>query len=220
MNLSGKKILIIDDHRLFADGLSAMLNQQGSGMIINTRYNARVLLDDYGALNSYHVVLIDLDMPSINGFDFLTAVNKRGASFKLLVVSGSENTTDVENALRLGANGFVPKHLPSEEILAAIKQVLSGQRFLPRNLAETINWSACLSVNSQQSKSATKIEGLRSRQLEVLRLMQEGHSNSKIGTILGISESAVKSHVSILFKALQVCSRTAAVKVGVELDLI
>lgn len=215
-----KNILIVDDHRLFADGLSLMLSQLDTSLSISTEYNARVLLDDFAALCAYDLVLVDLDMPSLNGLDFLNAVGHREANFKVLIVSGSEKISDVENALRLGANGFAPKQLPSTEMLAAIKQVLAGQRYLPRNLAETVDWSLCQRSDELHAKLAPDATSLRPRQLEVLKLMQEGHSNNKIGTILGVSESAIKSHISILFKALQARNRTAAVKVGIDLGLI
>ena len=220
MTVSNKKVLLIDDHRLFADGLSAMLSQLDTSLSITTKYSARLLLDEFELLNNYDLVLIDLDMPNFNGLDFLNAVAHREASFKVLVVSGSEKISDVETALRLGANGFVPKHLPSMEMLSAVKQVLKGQRYLPRHLAETVDWSACRTNSPPVKAIAPDLDNIRPRQLEVLRLMQEGHSNNTIGTILGISESAVKSHISIIFKALHAHNRTAAVKTGAELGLI
>jgi len=218
--LPRKKILIVDDHRLFADGLSLMLSQLDPGLCISTEYNARLMLNDVASLTQYDAVLIDLDMPSFNGFDFLSAIRHREANVRVLIVSGSEKIADVENALRLGANGFVPKNIPSTEMLNAIQKVLAGQRYLPRRLAESVDWSACHTSNIKPNKAKVDTTELRPRQLEVLQLMHEGHSNAQIGTILGISESAVKSHISILFKALQTRNRTAAVKAGVELGLI
>ena len=220
MNKSQHNILLIDDHRLFADGLSVMLSQLDSSLSITTQYNARILLDDCSKLSHYDLILVDLEMPSLSGLDFLNAVVHRDSSFKVLIVSGSEKISDIESAMRLGASGFIPKHLPSAEMLIAIKQVLAGQRYLPRNLAERIDWSACRPNSAPKQKVTPNIATLRPRQLEVLKLIQDGHSNSIIGAILGISESAVKSHITILFKALHTHNRTAAVKAGIELGLI
>lgn len=220
MHSAHKKILIVDDHRLFADGLSLMLGQLDAKLKITTQYNARLLLDDIESLHQFDLVLIDLDMPNLSGFNFLSALHYREINVKVIIVSGSEKITDVEHALRLGANGFAPKHLPSTEMLTAIHKVLAGQRYLPRQLAKSVDWSVCQPDKTTSIKSKLDVTGLRTRQLEILKLMHEGHSNNQIGTILGISESAVKSHITILFKALKTRNRTAAVKVGSELGLI
>jgi len=213
-----KNILIVDDHRLFADGLDFILKQYSNNLNVRTEYSVRRLLNDFGSLKKYDLVLMDLFMPGFNGFDFLRAVNHRNAKFKVLIVSGSEEISDVENVMKLGSRGFAPKSLPPTEMVKAINRVLAGEIFLTRELSQAINWSVC---SDQQSftKKLSNID-LRPRQIEVLTLIQEGHSNNKIGTILGISESAVKSHVSNLFKILNVCNRTAAIKAGVSLDIL
>jgi len=222
MNSKVTKILIIDDHRLFADGLKVILSQLNKKFQITTKYNARQLLDDFDTLNTYDLVITDLNMPNINGFDFLMAAKHRCSNFKKLIVSGSEKISDVENALRLGANGFVPKELPSHEILSAIEEVLAGEIYLPKHLSKAVNWSVCRSDDYRVDVDVTKAASinLRPRQLQILTLIKDGHSNKKIGSIVGISESAVKTHISNLFKLLDVNNRTAAVKAGVEFKLI
>ncbi len=222
LNSTITKILIIDDHRLFADGLKIILGQLDKKLQVTTKYNARQLLDDFDTLNTYDLVITDLNMPNINGFDFLMAAKHRCSNFKKLIVSGSEKISDVENALRLGANGFVPKDLPSHEILSAINDVLAGKIYLPQHLSKTVNWSVCRSddyrVDVDVSNEASI--NLRPRQLQILSLIKDGHNNKKIGSIIGISESAVKTHISNLFKTLEVNNRTAAVKAGIECELI
>jgi len=215
-----KKILIIDDHRLFADGLSLMLSQLNSSLNIDTKYNARKVLDDIDTLADCDLILIDLDMPNLDGLDFLRALNHQRKQLKVLVVSGSEEIPSVEHALRLGAKGFAPKSLPPKEMLMAINQVLANNLYLPRHIAESVDWLTCRPEAKTRTNVSIGSVTLRPRQLEVLRLIRDGHSNANIGTILGISESAVKTHVSNLFSVLQTRNRTAAIKVGIELGLI
>ena len=102
----------------------------------------------------------------------------------------------------------------------SFRVLLSGDLFLPYDWAESINWAACNPKLNAKSKAEISVAGLRPRQIEVLELMHKGHTNLKIASILGISESAVKSHISILFKALDTKNRTAAIKVGLEQALI
>jgi len=180
MKLAQQTVLIIDDHRLFADGLSVLLRQMDAALNVTTEYSAQ----------------------------------------KVLFVSGNEELPDVEHALRLGARGYIPKSLPSAEMVTAIKKVLNGDLFLPHNWDESINWAACNPKFNTKKQTEISVAGLRPRQIEVLELMHKGHTNLKIASILGISESAVKSHISILFKALDTKNRTAAIKAGLEQALI
>jgi len=137
-----------------------------------------------------------------------------------LFVSASEEIPDIEQAMRLGARGYIPKSLPSREMIAGIQQVLSGEIYLPHYWRDSVDWSVCNPKLNAPSKKKLSVAGLRPRQIEVLELMHQGHTNRRIASILGISESAVKSHISILFKALNTKNRTAAIKTGLELGLI
>jgi len=214
------KILVIDDHRIFADGLSLMLQQLDDSFSVETFYTARSIIANLDELVNYDLVLIDLNMPNLSGADFLTAVASHKVVIPTIIISGSEELNDVERCLRLGARGFIPKSLPSIEVVAGVKKVLTGSVFLPTSLADTVNWSRCNPQLDKHSIDQKSMSGIRPRQIEVLSLMSAGHSNSKIATILGISESAIKSHISIIFKALNVKNRTTAVKVALKLELI
>lgn len=220
MTVSRQTILIIDDHRLFADGLTLLLKQMDDKCAVTTEYNAQFVLADPERLATYDLLLIDVNMPNLSGFDFLRSLHKRGVNTKVLFVSASEDLPDIEQAMRLGARGYIPKSLPSTEMIAGIQRVLNGEIYIPVYWRESIDWSACNPKINTHSKSKLGASGLRPRQIEVLELMHQGHTNSRIASILGISESAVKSHISILFKALETKNRTAAIKVGLELGLI
>ena len=220
MKLVQQTVLIIDDHRLFADGLSLLLRQMDETLTVTTEYSAQAALAKLKWLKTFDLLLIDVNMPNLTGFDFLQALNERSIHIKVLFVSGNEELPDVEQALRLGARGYIPKSLPSAEMVTAITKVLAGDMFLPRNWDDSINWAACNPKLNTKRQEKISVAGLRPRQIEVLGLMHKGHTNIKIALILGISESAVKSHISILFKALDTKNRTAAIKAGLEQALI
>jgi len=173
-------------------------------LTVTTEYSAQAALAKPEWLEAFDLLLIDVNMPNLTGFDFLQALNKQSIQVKVLFVSGNEELPDVEHAL-----------LPSAEMVAAIKKVLNGDLFLPHNWDESINWAACNPKLNAKSQPKISVAGLRARQIEVLELMHKGHTNLKIA-----SESAVKSHISILFKALDTKNRTAAIKAGLEQALI
>lgn len=220
------KLLIIDDHRLFADGLSLVLSQVAE-FSVTTFYNARTVLDDDDLLNTFDLALIDLNMPSMDGFSFLQALSARKIKLKVIVVSAVENREDIARLLHLGAKGFLPKNTPSPVMLEAVKTVLSGDMSVPKSLLREIDWPIAPKemaddVKASYEKTATTqaLAIIRPRQIEVLGLIKDGHSNKEIAEILNVTESTIKSHIKLLFSALDVKNRTACVQKGIECRLI
>ena len=213
--------MLIDDHRLFADGLSMVLSQSGDYQV-STFYNARSVLEDNDLLENHDLALIDLDMPGLDGFGFLKGIAERDVKIKVVVVSGSEDRSDITRILQLGAQGFMPKNSPSEILLKGVETVLLGKLYVPENLINEVNWSE-LNPDYKQNlmqKYAFDNSAISARQLEVLSLLRDGHANKDIAQILDVTESTVKSHISILFKALGVKNRTACVQKGLEQGLV
>ncbi|RBP51120.1 response regulator [Arenicella xantha] len=220
-------ILIIDDHRLVADGLGLILSRLSNTVNITTLYSVRSALSDLVMLKQQSLILVDLNMPAMDGLSFLQSLSNRRVTVPVVVVSAVENRTEIKKVLQCGARGFIPKELSAAQMLEGVKRVLSGERYLPDHLAELLQ----VKTMSQQQIARNAETGmrisaesdypqLRERQLDVLKLIQTGLSNSDIADILGVSESTVKSHVSTLFKAFGVSNRTACVKVGLESKLI
>ena len=207
------RILIIDDHRLFADGLSLILSKQEQSPKVSTETNPQRALQDCEKLSKYHLILVDLQMPRMNGYAFLQSLAERNINTPTIIVSSTENRSDIEKSLQLGAKGFIPKHSPTHEMLSGIQSVLNGKLYVPEHLVGTINWPT---KNSQFPDSDNHEIKLSPRQLEVLKLMHAGHSNTEIATILDLSESTVKGHISSLFKTFNVKNRTGCVREGIK----
>lgn len=223
MSSRATKILIIDDHQLVADGLAMILSRVSDQVTISASYSVRSVLADEAMLKQQDLILVDLHMPAIDGFSFLQALEHRKITVPTVVISGVEDRSDIQKALQLGACGFIPKELPSAQMLYGLRRVLSGHRYVPEHLAEFLQLG---SLKGQEPKAEGDANGdhgapqIRERQLDVLALMHRGHSNSDIANILGISESTVKSHVSTLFRAFGVTNRTACVRAGLASNLI
>ena len=219
------KILLIDDHRLFADGLSLVLSQTGD-YEVSVFYNARSVLENDEMLNEHDLALIDLDMPGLDGFGFLQGVIARKLPLKVIVVSGVESRADISRLLQLGAKGFLPKNSPSAIMLKGVKTVLSGEVYVPENILSEIDWAINTdefkqkSASYEQTPAKQALDAIRPRQLEVLKLLKDGYSNKEIAQILNITESTVKAHIKILFEILGVKNRTACTQKGIEFELI
>lgn len=209
-----KKILVIDDHLLFGDGLRMLLNQIGE-FEVSVSADVQTTLDDIDALRKYALVIIDLHMPGMDGFSFLKAVRKQKLGVDVVVVSGTENQSEIELAIALGAKGYIPKDSSTDDMMLGIQTVLQGARYLPEKWEAQINW-----LENEGAEVKVGPGKIGKRQLEVLEMMRDGLRNKQIGLVLGISESAVKSHVEILFKELHVENRTACVLAGIQQGLI
>jgi len=132
MNKTEKRVLIVDDHALFADGLSLILTTLGSHLVVSVSNSAGNVLNDKEALLKNDLVLIDLHMPNMNGFGFLSAVRMQKLPIVVGAISGTENKSDIERSIGLGAQGFIPKDSPSNEMLKAVTLLLDGKNYLPK----------------------------------------------------------------------------------------
>lgn len=210
------RILLLDDHRLFLDGLTHVLQQLGNGIEIfeaQTTRHALALIDDQPDMD---LILADLSLPDLDGFSFLDALRQRRVATPVVVISGTTDVGSVKRALDAGALGFIPKSLDGRSLVNALRQVLSGDIYLPADLWQAVLDAPTRPRSCENGSSVT----IGKRQHEVLQLMAEGKSNKEIATILHVAETTVKSHVGSLFKALHVKNRTACVREAMRRDLV
>jgi len=211
---SNKKILIIDDHHLFADGLAMILETSNRQFKVHKSNDAEDSLSQKKKLLEYDLILIDLHMPTLSGFGFLSAIKAQAINIAVAVISGSDKKVEIERAIGLGAQGYIPKNSSSEEFIDAAEQLLQGKRYLPMAWDGEIDWINDSINISHQSDDLTK------RQKQVLELMRDGLQNKQIATILGIKTTSVKGHVERLFEKLGVNNRTSCVQLAQERKLI
>jgi DNA-binding NarL/FixJ family response regulator len=209
---SGKvaNILIVDDHRLFAEGLSRLLETLDRAVVLEQCYSAQQAIQQLDRSNKkYDLLLIDLLMPGIDGIGLLRAIAERQISTPVAVVSSTDDTGTINQLMMNGAIGFIPKSVSSDVMLSAVTTLLKGDIYLPDELWGQLDFldSGRYSATDLTSSQAS----LGERQIEVLRLMADGNTNKQISTILAISQATVKYHIGILFKALGVKNRTACI---------
>jgi len=210
-----KNILIIDDHSLFADGLSLIL--EGANLKFETKImnNATEALELANDLLLFDLVLIDLHMPIMDGFAFLSAIKLQKIITPVAVISGTDKLEDVERSLALGAQGFIPKDSPSKTVISAVKTLVDGSSYVPEKYLGKIDF---FSKHTEPLEENGLV--LTDRQAQVLNLMSDGLINKQIALVLGVSVSAVKSHIEKIFRILNVNNRTACVRAAEKKGLI
>ncbi|MFA5372357.1 MAG: response regulator transcription factor [Sideroxydans sp.] len=205
------KVLLVDDHALFRDGMRYVLQQLAEEVEILDCGSLGQGLQLAMANPDLDLALLDLKMPDSNGVSSLQLFHQRFPDIPLVVVSGSEQRDDIENVMNLGAMGFISKMSPSRTMLSALHMVLEGGVYIPPQLLhqamEKLEPGQVL--NDKRSQRASKY-GLTPRQLQVLQLIGASKSNKDISRQLNLAEGTVKIHVAAIYQTLHVNSRIDA----------
>ena len=201
------KLLIVDDHPLFRDGLAALLQQASADNIVvqaTSAEEALQLVDE----QIIDAVFMDLVMPGLCGEPAIREFARRHPDVPVIVLSSSENPSDVRRVLNAGASGYIPKSATAQTVVSALTLVLSGNIYVPPLLVSAATRAADSAANGGQ-RSLTQ---LTDRQVDVLKYLRDGLSNKEISAHLGIAEKTVKVHIAAIFKTLNVVNRTQAAK--------
>jgi len=222
------RILVVDDHALFREGLLlllARLDQPVEVDDVGTCEEALELVEGKGAPD---LALVDLKLPGMSGFEGLQQLRAMRPDLPVVVLSSDDDPSTVLRALDLGAMGFIPKSTRVEEMLAALKLVLAKGIYLPASVLLSKEGRAALPTTRRQSTatpvpkagSATRPAdlGLTTRQAEVLYLILQGKSGKSIARELDLAPATVKSHTGVL-RALNVTTRTQAIVAASRLGL-
>ncbi len=205
------KLLVVEDHALVREGLVRLLGQIEEDVKVFDSADfesALAMLDSEG---EFDLLLLDLALPGIDGFAGLDILRRRYPSMPVAVVSAFDDTPTITRVMNLGASGFIPKAFSGEALLSAVGEVLAGNIFRPNgNNQQSSRMDDATPLPPYRINVQPEEVGLTSRQAQVLALMVRGLSNRDIAEQLDLSEGTVKIHVTAVFKALGVNSRTQA----------
>lgn len=212
-------VLLVDDHPLILAALKAMIERLQPGMQVTARASAAELRAALAVDARFDLLLLDLQLGDAVGFDLLEEVHARWPALPVVVISASDRTADVIRAIELGAMGYLPKRLSTEELADALRLVMSGGIFVPEleddgaQAAGADDGVALLPDDAGISLPPQVCEqlGITPRQVEVLALLLRGQANKDIARQLGVSIDTVKDHVQAVLRALGVNSRTQVV---------
>ena len=207
------RILIADDHPVVRDGLAAMLGTQPDFDVVATAANGLEAVRLAAELRP-DVVLLDLEMPELDGVEALARLRAASPAVRALVFTAFDTDERILSALRAGAQGYLLKGAPRDELFRAIRVVSQGGSLLQPVVA-----SRLLQRMAQPAATGTPA-ALTNREVDVLRLLAQGRANKEIAASLVISERTVKFHVSAILSKLGAGNRTEAVRLAVQRGLV
>jgi DNA-binding NarL/FixJ family response regulator len=206
------KILAADDHWIARAALAQLLRGLGRKIEVLEAADFNAALELVANHPDLDLILIDLIMPGMDGFDGIRALRDAAPGVPLVVVSVSEDREDIMQAVNLGALGYIPKTAQGEEIVKAIDLVLSGEVSLPRRILERPEAAAASPKQAGRSKGSVSPEArLTKRQKEIFNLLSEGLSNADIAGRLGLSVNTVRVHIHGILQRLQLDNRMQVV---------
>jgi DNA-binding NarL/FixJ family response regulator len=209
------RILVVDDHPVVRDGLVAMLNTQPDFAVVGEAATGAEAVERAAAL-APDVILLDLEMPEMDGVAALRKIRAARPGAPVLVFTAFDADERIVGAVQAGAQGYLLKGAPRDELFNAIRVVSAGGSLLQPVIA-----SKLLQHLSQQSdERAQTLEPLTDREMEVLALLAQGKTNKEIAAALVISERTVKFHVGSILGKLGAGNRTEAVTIAAQRGLI
>jgi DNA-binding NarL/FixJ family response regulator len=207
------KVLMIDDHHLVRDGMRPVLERlasPGERLHVLEAATFAAGLAEIERHADIELVLLDLRLPDVAGFDALARLQRERPDLPVVVMSGEDEAGLVREALQRGALGYIPKSSRPAVILQALRLVLSGGTYVPREIMGGDD-ARHGEAPASPAPSGFASLGLTPRQAEVLPLLLAGKSNKEICRELGMAEGTAKSHIAAIFKALGVTTRVQAV---------
>jgi len=193
------KVLLVDDHQIIVDGLKSLLNNSENIIVAGEANNGHEALRIIDNLK-IDIVLMDIDMPVMNGIDTLKEIRRRGLDLKVIILSMHNETGMIKSLTALGAQGYLLKSSSHEELVTAICKVAGGQRFYSTDVTLTL----LNKPNTFVQEVSQPTEQLTGRETEILKFIAEGFSNKEIGSKLFISHRTVDTHRTNLMKKLNV----------------
>ena len=207
--------LIVDDHQLVLDGIKLMLGSNDEIEVVAEAHNGQEAID-YVKEHDVDVVVIDLNMPEVNGIDACKAIKKLKPDTKVLILSMISEHKMIKNVMKVGANGYMLKNSGQQEIIEAILQVHGGENHFDERIIEMM--LDPLSYN--QVKDENLHPSLSRREKEILQLIVDENTTAEIATKLFISFGTVESHRRNMISKLGVRNTAGLVSAAYKFDLL
>jgi DNA-binding NarL/FixJ family response regulator len=205
------RILLADDHAIMADGLRSLLIEHNQD-VVGAVSDGRALVDQAVALKP-DLVIVDINMPLLNGLDAAAKLNELLPKVKIIFLTMKNDANLASAVLSLGAVGYVLKHSAASELLTAIEEVMRGKAYITPQLKPE-NWAVREERAQQFSKELTL------RQREVLQLLAEGRPMKEVGAILNVSEKTIMFHKYHIMRAFNIKNNADLVLLALKEGLI
>jgi DNA-binding NarL/FixJ family response regulator len=217
MSAEAIKVLLVEDQQLVREGLKGLLSLHEEIRIIGEAADGAEALELI-AQEQPDVILSDMRMPRLDGTGLIRALAARALKIPVVLLTTFDDAAVFDEAVRAGAKGFLLKAISPDTLLQALRDVAAGGTALRPTLTERMERQ---STHVERAFSATEQpDPLSPKELQVLRLVASGRSNTEIATLLGNSEGVIKNHCSAIFSKMGVRDRTQAVLRAIDLGWI
>lgn len=195
---------IADDHQILIDGVKAVLNIEPNIEVTGFSLNGQEVVDWFRE-NHADVLVLDINMPELDGLEVLKALRKHDKQPEIIVLSSYDDVKLVKEVLQMGAKGFVPKKSAGEHIVRAVYKVAEGSQYFTEDIKEKMMQTLLNGqVKNEGSQDGVLISSLTKREVQILKLVAQQYSTREIGDELHISESTVETHRKNLMRKVKV----------------
>ena len=208
------RVLIADDQTLFRAGLARLLNEDSRVEVVGQAIDGQDAVKQAAKLKP-DVVLMDLKMPGVDGIEATRQITEADPNIKILILTTFETDSNVIQALKAGASGYVLKDASADAITSSVVAVMSGERVMASAVANRV-----LAMLTGTTTPKEFYDGLTNREIEILKLLANGMANKQIAYRLKISEKTVRNHVSNTYEKLGIYDRSQAVLYAVRKGLV
>jgi len=208
------RVLVADDQTLFRAGLSRLLSEDSRVEVIGQALDGADAVKQAAKLKP-DVILMDLKMPNLDGIEATRQIVEADPNIKVLVLTTFETDSQVIQALKAGASGYVLKDSSAAAIVSSIVAVMAGEKVMASAVANRV-----LEMLTGTSTPKQFYDGLTNREIEILKLLANGMANKQIAFRLKISEKTVRNHVSNTYEKLGIYDRSQAVLYAVKKGLV
>lgn len=200
------RVMTVDDHPLMREGIAALLAAHDGLELVGEAADGQAAVDGYARLRP-DVVLMDLQMPALDGAGAIQRIVAMAPRARVLVLTTYRGDAQARRAFAAGASGYLLKNAIRRELVEAIRQVHAGRRYLPADVAAELGQYALE-------------DELSVRELDVLKRLASGGSNREIGAELGLTEDTVKTHMKAILSKLHAADRTQAVVIAIRRGIV
>ena len=206
-----KKILIVDDHPMMREGLCSVINHEPDLTVCGVAENAHQAMDAISKL-APDLALVDISLPGKSGLELVKDLKAMHPHLVILAISMHDESLYAERMLRAGANGYITKQQPPEELVRAIRQVLGNHLYMSKEVSEKL----LRRFSGQPMKIQSSVEILTDREFEILQLIGEGKSPKEISRQLHISGKTVAVHNANIRQKLNLKSTAQLIRFAVQ----
>lgn len=208
------KLLIVDDHTMFLQGIISLLEQEPNINIVDKAVNGIEALEIIKK-SAIDLIILDISMPAMDGIELSKILKKQHPQIKILILSTHSNAMIISRLIRIGVNGYLLKNAEKEELLKAINTIASGENYFAEELEEKH-----FTNNSRIEKQSSHITELSSREKEILVLIAQEYNTAEIAEKTFISLNTVNTHRRNLLSKLNAKNTAGLVKYAVENGLV